>query len=688
MGLFGQSSPFDVDVEKATSEKNTSEPWGVIIDICDKVGSNPRNAKDCLKSIMRRMGHNDPHVVIQAITLLDACVNNCGKNFHLEVASRDFENEFIRLLSKSQPQVATKMRLLLKKWAENDFKTDPQLNLIPSLYQKLKSEGHDFSENQKAPKASIPASVIKDPNVVTSQQEEDDIAKAIELSLKGVKDSPKKQQTSSNSSPYASLYPWLSGGSGGSTSGTSTTSSNQPEPRKVRALYDFEAAEDNELTFVAGDIIHVIDDSDPNWWKGYNSRGEGLFPSNFVTADLSVEPERLDVNSKSKKSDDEAKQGEKTESKFEEDKDYVPEINEEKIDRLLHLLHEANPEDSSQDSEEMLRLETEVNKMGPLIDAELERVDRKHAQLTQLSSDLVDAINLYHTLMREPDRTAMPPVTSLPGSMGYMPGNFNPQHNMYGHNAMYGIPPNIYHPGPIATTSVPNSMPSMAMMHMMPGSTQQQQSQSQQPTMSQQLPQMPMMGNTANPGGYPPQQMIPVQYQNGHQPQQQQQQQSQSQAQHPMSPPPQQQSLHNSIAQPNIQSTTSPSSTGQQLMQQAQQQPPNSMNQQQTTAGFHPVQPPTSMGGIYSSQQNSFVPIPNTGNFALPHPSMLPSNSIMGGGMMLPPQQHPPQSMPSMSHNPQLQMAHQMSAINQPITHSLLGQNDSKTNIPIYQQQR
>lgn len=97
------------------------------------------------------------------------------------------------------------MRLLLKKWAENDFKTDPQLNLIPSLYQKLKSEGHDFSENQKAPKASIPASVIKDPNVVTSQQEEDDIAKAIELSLKGVKDSPKKQQTSSNSSPYVSV---------------------------------------------------------------------------------------------------------------------------------------------------------------------------------------------------------------------------------------------------------------------------------------------------------------------------------------------------------------------------------------------------------------------------------------------------------------------------------------------------
>lgn len=58
--------------------------------------------------------------------------------------------------------------------------------------------------------------------------------------------------------------------------------------------------------------------------------------------------------------------------------------------------------------------------MGPLIDAELERVDRKHAQLTQLSADLVEALNLYHTLMREPQFG--PPVTKVP--YGY-PGNPN-----------------------------------------------------------------------------------------------------------------------------------------------------------------------------------------------------------------------------------------------------------------------
>ena len=73
------------------------------------------------------------------------CVINCGKTFHLEIASRDFENELKKLIHHSEPKIAEKMRELLKKWAENDFKTDPQLNLIPSFYNKLKHEGYDFT---------------------------------------------------------------------------------------------------------------------------------------------------------------------------------------------------------------------------------------------------------------------------------------------------------------------------------------------------------------------------------------------------------------------------------------------------------------------------------------------------------------------------------------------------------------
>lgn len=115
--------------------------------------------------------------------MLDACIKNCGRTFHLEIASRDFETEFQRLLSKVSSPVSQKMRISLKKWAENEFKTDPQLNLIPSLFQKLQNEGADFIE-LSTEVSKTQSMRLNDPNFVSSKQEEDDIAKAIELSLK------------------------------------------------------------------------------------------------------------------------------------------------------------------------------------------------------------------------------------------------------------------------------------------------------------------------------------------------------------------------------------------------------------------------------------------------------------------------------------------------------------------------
>lgn len=393
----------------------------------------------------------------------------------------------------------------MKRWAEGDFKKDPQLSLIPLLYQKLKQEGLDFTDNDTTPKREPQYS--KDPNVVSSQQEEDDIARAIELSLRENKTSSPKAST--QNSNYQALYPTMN-----STSAPSSSLAAAPpvasEPRKVRALYDFEAAEDNELTFKAGEVIMVTEESDPNWWRGSNHRGEGFFPANFVTADLSAEPEDLhykDLKSIKK---------EKVEEQHTQIQQAV-EINEEAIDRLLFLLHEADPKDPTQDPDEMLRLENMVNQMGPLIDSELERVDRKHAQLTQLSSDLIETINMYHSLMRETDRAPQMNMNMYQSPGGYP--MYNPNPNPY-QNMNYRMPPSNMIPPPGMMPPGQQMHPQMNNFQMPATSNSAAPSSFPQgfpPTQNQ----MSIAGNFQNmPGGnFPQQQMMPSM-----QPPQQQQQ--------------------------------------------------------------------------------------------------------------------------------------------------------------------
>lgn len=52
--------------------------------------------------------------------------------------------------------------------------------------------------------------------------------------------------------------------------------------KTATALYNFEPAEPGEIKFNKGDLITVLDDRDPNWWKGQCHGETGLFPANYV----------------------------------------------------------------------------------------------------------------------------------------------------------------------------------------------------------------------------------------------------------------------------------------------------------------------------------------------------------------------------------------------------------------------
>jgi len=52
--------------------------------------------------------------------------------------------------------------------------------------------------------------------------------------------------------------------------------------KKAKALYDYQASDDTEISFDVGDvvIIHKVDDS--GWWEGEFGGKKGMFPGNYV----------------------------------------------------------------------------------------------------------------------------------------------------------------------------------------------------------------------------------------------------------------------------------------------------------------------------------------------------------------------------------------------------------------------
>eukprot|EP00038_Savillea_parva_P011742 m.199773 g.199773 ORF g.199773 m.199773 type:complete len:236 (-) comp20824_c0_seq2:188-895(-) len=51
---------------------------------------------------------------------------------------------------------------------------------------------------------------------------------------------------------------------------------------RARAMFDYQAADPDELTFNEGDVINSVAQIDDAWWKGELRGVVGLFPANFV----------------------------------------------------------------------------------------------------------------------------------------------------------------------------------------------------------------------------------------------------------------------------------------------------------------------------------------------------------------------------------------------------------------------
>uniref|UniRef100_A0A914GX93 Signal transducing adapter molecule 1 n=1 Tax=Globodera rostochiensis TaxID=31243 RepID=A0A914GX93_GLORO len=407
MPIFGDpSSPYDEPVEKATAETMTGENWTLMFDICDRVTTEgPRACKQCLLSVRKRLNHRDPHVVLLALSLLDCLWNNCGSHFRREVSSKDFVGELNYKCTNSNRVVAERARSLVKKWAENECTKDGSLSLIESLYRDIRDQGLSFEPDPATQKKK--AVVSNDPNVVSSEQEEADIAKAIALSLQ---EGGKQQQL-----PQQNCYPSFANTTL-SQNGLHAAAQNKSHGNKVKALYDFEAVEDNELSFLAGELIIVHDDSDQNWWRGSTERGggaSGLFPASFVTEEDNVQISGELFTERN-----------------------GPEASE--TETCIELIESCDPAaDPSDDPTELPFLEQMSKAQAPLIDQKLVKIDKQLNMLAEVDIAIREVLTAYDTAVQQ---VAMPTVSAV--------GPLPPA----------GIPPFVSYTAPsVPPTPVPSS---------------------------------------------------------------------------------------------------------------------------------------------------------------------------------------------------------------------------------------
>ncbi|KAK3492800.1 uncharacterized protein B0T23DRAFT_429033 [Neurospora hispaniola] len=431
------AGPYDEAINKATDENLTSEDWGAIMEVCDRVATDANGAKEAVNSMIKRLAHRNANVQLYTLEVANALSQNCGKNMHRELSSRAFTDALLKLANDRNTHTQVKAKILerMKEWSDM-FKSDSDLGIMYDAYYRLK---------QSNPTLQPPSAPQK--NVLTDadrQKEEEELQMALQLSLQ--EEERKKRPagasgaTASSSSGGAAAGPSNAGGAGASGDGTNSTAGQaeatpQPVPSsttaatvsRVRALYDFVPSEPGELEFKKGDVIAVLKSVYKDWWSGSLKGKTGIFPLNYVEKLADPTPEEL-----------------QREAQMEAE--VFAEIKN--VEKLLTLLSAGNTGPREEDNEEISKLYHQTLAIRPKLIKLIEKYSQKKDDFTQLNEKFIKARRDYEALLESsmshpPGPTyhqyAMrPPMTNSYGSGGY--GAPPPQQQQE--------PPRFYNPAP------------------------------------------------------------------------------------------------------------------------------------------------------------------------------------------------------------------------------------------------
>uniref|UniRef100_A0A665VP97 Golgi-associated, gamma adaptin ear containing, ARF binding protein 1 n=1 Tax=Echeneis naucrates TaxID=173247 RepID=A0A665VP97_ECHNA len=130
-------------INKATSPLNKENDWESIDGFCDQLKDEPEGPQLATRLLAHKIQSPQEWEALQALTVLETCMKNCGKRFHNEVGKFRFLNELIKVVSpkylgaRAPEPVKKKVLEMMYSWTVRL----PDETKILDAYQMLKKQG-------------------------------------------------------------------------------------------------------------------------------------------------------------------------------------------------------------------------------------------------------------------------------------------------------------------------------------------------------------------------------------------------------------------------------------------------------------------------------------------------------------------------------------------------------------------
>uniref|UniRef100_A0A3P8VTK0 Golgi-associated, gamma adaptin ear containing, ARF binding protein 1 n=1 Tax=Cynoglossus semilaevis TaxID=244447 RepID=A0A3P8VTK0_CYNSE len=128
---------------KATNPLNKDNDWESIKGFCDQLNKEPEGPQLATRLLAHKIQSPQEWEATQALTVLETCMDECGRRFHSEVGKFRFLNELIKVVSpkylgsRTPESVKKKVLEIMYSWTVRL----PDENKISDAYQMLKKQG-------------------------------------------------------------------------------------------------------------------------------------------------------------------------------------------------------------------------------------------------------------------------------------------------------------------------------------------------------------------------------------------------------------------------------------------------------------------------------------------------------------------------------------------------------------------